>query len=97
MKPRLARDMLLFENRIPLLVLRAMFSLTEQTTKEVDFVPLVLNFFEFNAKTIPCDKNLTNRLDDIPHLLGLVYEALVSGNKRKDLAPGPPVELNMKH
>ncbi|GMN64748.1 hypothetical protein TIFTF001_033821 [Ficus carica] len=96
MKPRLARDMLLFENQIPLLVLRAMFSLTEQTTQEVDFVPLVLNFFEFNGKTIPCDMNLTNRLDDIPHLLGLVYEALVFGNEGKDLVPGPPVQLNMK-
>ncbi|GMN64760.1 hypothetical protein TIFTF001_033822 [Ficus carica] len=84
-KPRLEHDLLLFENQIPLLVLRALFSLTEQTTKEGHFIPLVLSFFVFNGKPIPYDKNLTTRLDDIPHLLGLVYEALVPCKKESAL------------
>ncbi|GMN64746.1 hypothetical protein TIFTF001_033830 [Ficus carica] len=40
----------------------------------------------FNGERIPHDEIEIDRLDDIPHLLGLVYKALVV-RKRKSLEP----------
>ncbi|GMN65201.1 hypothetical protein TIFTF001_034280 [Ficus carica] len=92
MKPRLERDMLLFDNQIPLSALRMLFELTEPKDEHDNFVPLVLSYFEFSGKHIPYDVDLITPLDDIPHLLGLVYEALVLGKKRKPLVPETPVQ-----
>ncbi|GMN64752.1 hypothetical protein TIFTF001_033825 [Ficus carica] len=72
MKPRLERDMLLFENQIPLSALRMLFELTEPKDEHDNFVPLVLSYFEFSGKHIPYDVDLKTPLDGIPHLLGLV-------------------------
>ena len=94
-RPHLARDMLLFENQIPLFVLHALLSLTEQTTEEGNFVRLMLGYFKFNGKLIPNHGDLTTLLDDIPHLLGLVYEALVSC-KNEFSVPETAVQLNTK-
>ncbi|GMN64755.1 hypothetical protein TIFTF001_033824 [Ficus carica] len=78
MKPRLARDMLLFENQIPIFVLHRLFELTEERPSTVEFVKLALQYFQFSGRPIAYDRHLIGRLDDIPHLLGLVYNALVS-------------------
>ncbi|GMN64767.1 hypothetical protein TIFTF001_033823 [Ficus carica] len=92
MKPRLARDMLLFENQIPLFVLRRLFALTEEKSEtDRDFVELALGFFDFNGERIPHDEIGIDRLDDTPHLLGLVYTALVPEtpeppNNRRELS-----------
>ncbi|GMN65213.1 hypothetical protein TIFTF001_034278 [Ficus carica] len=116
MMPLLKRDMLLFENQIPLFVLRSLFALTDQTHNEYDlvnlfatpnenslvkklfeftvarhdsdsnFVELALGFFYFNRKPIPNLNIKTSQLDHIPHLLGLVYEALIV-SRRKTLKP----------
>lgn len=89
MKPRLARDMLLFENQMPLPVLRALFVLTEHIDDEGYFIQLMLRFFEFNGKQIPFSVD-PGKLSRIPHLLGLVYEALVRTEANKYFEPMKP-------
>lgn len=90
--PHLARDMLLFENQIPLFDLRKLFELTKETDEEDNFVGLVLGFFEFNGKRIWYDLEQISPLEEIRHLLGLIYKSLVYGKRENAWVLETPIQ-----
>ncbi|GMN54775.1 hypothetical protein TIFTF001_023907 [Ficus carica] len=93
--PRLRCDMILFENQIPLFVLRALFALTEKRPDtDRDFPKLALRFFYFNGEPIPGDEIELGPQDDIPHLLGLLYKALVVGKRKANSEQETPKQQN---
>ncbi|XP_022854138.1 UPF0481 protein At3g47200-like [Olea europaea var. sylvestris] len=73
-------DLLLLENQIPFLVLRALMNFIFDSERQKE---LIQKFFKFYQLSNSCDASTKLDLDKSPHLLHLIWEQLLSGQLRR--------------
>ena len=66
----LERDLLLYENQIPLFVIQKLFKMISVPTQKFKFIDLALKFFGLGRNH---ESIFGNSIDDVEHLLGLVH------------------------